>query len=264
MIKYPLYLVPFDFSEISESALKLSLDLAEANNGSVYLLNVVKNKKQKVIVRDKFRQLFDTLEESQKELIFSNVIIGNPFEDIGKVADVLRPSLVVMGTKGAKGMQKVFGSHVEKILQNSSSPILVTQGKKELAKIRNIVMPFSFTRESLQVSRFAGDMAKKFFARIHIVGSRNMHGVHEDQFDLNKRNIVKLLEDNDIPHVIVDLPREKSFEEELLDYASEVDADVIAAAYTSDKLMPRPSSFLREMIENEYSIPVLTVNADEL
>ncbi len=264
MIKYPLYLVPFDFSEISESALKLSLDLAEANSGSVYLLNVVKNKKQKVIVRDKFKKLLDGLHENRRALIFANAIIGTPFEDIGKVADVLRPSLVVMGTKGAKGLQKVFGSHVEKILQNSSSPILVTQGKKELEKIRNIVMPFTFTRESLQVSRFAGAMAKKFFARIHLVGSHDKFEIHEKQFALNKRNIIKLFEENEIPHVIVDLPQEKSFEEELIDYCAQVDADIIAAAYTSDKVMPRPSSFLREIIENEYSIPVMTVNADEL
>ncbi len=264
MIKYPLYLVPFDFSEISESALKLSIDLAEANEGSVYLLNVVKNKKQKVIVRDKFRKLLDAMGDAKSDLIFANVIIGNPFEDIGKVADVLRPSLVVMGTKGAKGLQKVFGSHVEKILQNSSSPILVTQGKKDLEKIRNIVMPFSFTRESLQVSRFAGNMAKKFFARIHLVGSHDKFEIHEKQFDLNKRNIIKMFEENEISHVIVDLPREKSFEKELIAYAAQIDADVIAAAYTSDKLMPRPSSFLREIIENEYNIPVMTVNADEL
>ena len=42
MSKTPLYLVPFDFSEVSDSALRLALDLAEANSGRVTMLHITK------------------------------------------------------------------------------------------------------------------------------------------------------------------------------------------------------------------------------
>ena len=44
MIKNPLYLVPFDFTAVAESALRLGLDLAIANDGCVVLLHVSKTK----------------------------------------------------------------------------------------------------------------------------------------------------------------------------------------------------------------------------
>ena len=56
MIKHPLYLVPFDFSEVSDSALRLAQDLAEANDGGVFLLHVVKKEKDKKDLRDKAKE----------------------------------------------------------------------------------------------------------------------------------------------------------------------------------------------------------------
>ena len=43
----PIYLIPFDFTPVSESAMRLGLDLAIANNGSVMLLHVVKKHSDK-------------------------------------------------------------------------------------------------------------------------------------------------------------------------------------------------------------------------
>ena len=76
------------------------------------------------------------------------------------MSDILRPSLIVSGTHGASGMQKIFGSHVEKINNNSATPLPLTRGDKHMDKVDTIVMPFSFAKESLQITSFAGSMAK--------------------------------------------------------------------------------------------------------
>lgn len=43
----PIYLIPFDFTPVSSSAMRLGLDLAIANNGSVMLLHVVNKQSEK-------------------------------------------------------------------------------------------------------------------------------------------------------------------------------------------------------------------------
>ena len=162
MSTQPLYLVPFDFTPVSESALRLAIDLAEANNGSVYLLHVVGKSSEREEARVKFREVVAGVKEKHQELVTTNVIVGDIFEDVGKAGDILKAALIVMGTHGAKGMQKIFGSHAVKMISNASSPFLITQGKKTVDKIKTIVMPFSFAKESIQIVTFASSIAKKF------------------------------------------------------------------------------------------------------
>ena len=56
MIKNPLYLVPFDFTSVAESALRLGLDLAIANDGCVVLLHVSKTKSDQIEARLRFKK----------------------------------------------------------------------------------------------------------------------------------------------------------------------------------------------------------------
>lgn len=264
MFKNPIYLVPFDFSEISESAMKLANDLAEANNGTTYLLHIVGRNSEKIEARKKLEAVVDGLSETEKARITSKVIVGDLFDDMGKAGDILKAALIVMGTHGAKGMQKVFGSNAIKMISSSSSPFLITQGKKEVDKIKTIVMPFSYAKDTIQITSFAGSIAKKFNAKIHLVGFHDKDQWMENKVQSNQIVVRKHLSERGIAHEIVNLPREESYEKELMDYASKVDADIIAAAYFKEGVMPSPNSFMQAMLENELNIPVLTVNAEEL
>ncbi|MDX2361357.1 MAG: universal stress protein [Crocinitomicaceae bacterium] len=263
MIHYPLYLVPFDFSEISNNALKLSLELAHVNNGSVFLMNVVKVKPDRSKAQMQLKKVIDDLSPADQKLITKRVLIGNIYEEIGKASEILRPSLVVMGTHGASGIQKIFGSHVEKIISNSATPLLITRGDKHMDKVKTIVMPFSFQKESIQITSFAANMAKKFGACIHLVGNHDNNELHEDGIATNQLVVERFMNENNIDFKMVDLPQEKDFYSELLDYAGSVHAEVIAATYSNGtKLVTNPH--MQRIIENIYRIPVLTVNAEEL
>jgi nucleotide-binding universal stress UspA family protein len=265
MQKTPLYLVPFDFSPISDNALELSLELARANDGTIFLLHVVKSKADKTKIRRQFENVLDKLSQEDRDRITTNSIVGNNiYEEVGRASDLLRPSLVVMGTHGAKGIQKIFGSHIEKMISNSSSPILVTRGEKKVENIKRIIMPFSYHRESLQITKFASAMAKKFDACMHLVGHHDNIDVHEEKIRTNQIVMERFMKENNVRFKIVDLPMDKAFDKELMDYAGEVQADVIAAAYSNDTFMHTTNSSMQDIIENIYKIPVLTVNAEEL
>lgn len=264
MFKHPLYLVPHDFSDISNSATRLALDLAEANNGSVYLLHVVSKDSDKIEARQLFKNLVTEMSPEDQKLLTTKVLVGDLYEDMGKAGDILKASLIVMGTHGATGMQKIFGSHAVKMISNSSTPFLITQGMKKVEKIDTIVMPFSFAKESIQITTFAATMAKNFKAKIHLVGYHDSDQWLEHKSQSNQLVVRRHLTDQGVEHEIVNLEGKGSYEEELLNYSKSVDADIIAAAYFKEGILPSPNSFIQMMIGNEEQIPVLTVNAAEL
>ena len=264
MFKHPLYLVPYDFSAVSESATRLALDLAEANDGSAYLLHIVGKDSEKIEARKKFAELLEAMTPEDRSRATTKVIVGDLFEDMGKAGDILKASLIVMGTHGAQGMQKFFGSNAVKMISNASTPFMITQGKKEVEKIKTIVMPFNFAKESIQITTFASAIAKKFKAKIHLIGFHDSDKWLANKMQSNQLVVRRHLSDAGIEHEIVNLPGQKSYQEELMNYAKLVDADLIAAAYFKEGFLPSPNSFIQMMIENDQQIPLLTVNSSEL
>ena len=71
-------------------------------------------------------------------------------------------------------------------------------------------------------------------------------------------------EENDIKYEIENIPVGSNYEQELINYAQEVDADLIAAGYYQEGIIKNPNSFIQSIIENELHLPLLTVNAEEL
>lgn len=264
MLKSPLYLIPYDFTSVSEGALRLGLDLAEANDGSVYLLHVVKKNSDKIQARTQFTEIFTGLTEAEQLITNTKVIVGDLYDDVGKAGDILKASLIVMGTHGAHGMQKVFGSHAVKMINSSSTPFLITQGKKTVDKIKTIVMPFSFAKESIQITTFAGAIAKKFKAKIHLVGWHDKDEWLEGKTKANQLVVRRAFKEMGVECELVNMAPSKEYDEQVIAYSKEVDADIIAAAYFNESIFPTPNSFIQGMIENEFEIPLLTVNSEEL
>jgi len=264
MNKNPLYLIPFDFTPVSESAVRIGLDLSIANNGSVILLHIVKNDHERLEARLKFNEYISTLSEADKKLTVGKAIIGDVYEDISKAGELLDASLIVMGTHGARGFQKIFGSHAVKMISHSSQPFLITQGKKSVDKIKVIVMPFSFEKKSIQIANFASKMAKKFNATIHLVGYHDNDEFLDQGTNKNEIIVKNYLSEQNVNFEIVTFDKGIDFEKELMAYASKIDADLMAAGYYKEGLITNPNSFIQEMIENELNIPLLTINAEGL
>lgn len=84
----------------------------------------------------------------------------------------LEARLVVMGTHGVKGMQKLFGSYAIKVVTSTSVPFLVVQETSPPEKISNIVVPIDLTKESLQIINPAAEIALTHGAKVHILAEK--------------------------------------------------------------------------------------------
>jgi nucleotide-binding universal stress UspA family protein len=260
----PIYLVPCDFSDKFESALRLGIDLAEYNKGSVMTIHIVSKKSEKIEAKQKLKKVLAELKDEERKLVEYRVLVGDIYDDIAKAAEVLNVALIVMGTHGAKGMQKLMGSHALKLVNSTSSPFMITQGNKYIDKMKNIVFPFSHEKESVQVASFTAGIAKQFGSKVHLLGYHDKDSLIESKMRSNLLLLKSYFTEQKIDFEIVDIDKTKDFEEELIQYAQKIDADLFAATFFSSSLIKGVSGFLQSLIENEYSIPVLTVNSEEL
>ena len=118
--------------------------------------------------------------------------------------------------------------------------------------------------ESIQITTFAARMAQKFKAKIHLVACHDKDSWIEHKIQSNQLVVRKHFASQNVEHEIINLPGIDSYEKELMVYSETVDADIIAAAYYKEGILPSPNSFIQVIIENDQQIPVLTVNSEEL
>lgn len=151
-------LVPCDFSDQTDQALTLALDIAHRSGGRVHLLHVV----EPPVVHDNLitssltfetTLLSDLGEQSRERFAKLTARHGDDKlitqTDFGPRVGVMMNyiptngiDLVVAGTKGASGLKEFFiGSNAEKIVRNASCPVIAVKKKETLASLRDIVFP---------------------------------------------------------------------------------------------------------------------------
>jgi len=260
----PIYLVPCDFSPKFKGALRLGIDLAEYNKGSVMLIHILSKKSDKAEAEHKMKKILDEIKDSERSLVDYRLLIGEIYEDIAKAAEILDAALIVMSTHGATGLQKIRGSHALRMVDSSSIPFMITQGEKYVDKMKNIVMPFCDQKESLQVAKFAATIARQFNSTVHLIGYLDKNETARSKAMSNHKLLVKFFVDQGIQIESHNIDAKDEYLKSLFEYAKQVDADLFAATFFNTTIFSGINGFIQTLIENEDDIPVLTVNAEEL
>lgn len=139
---YGRILIPTDGSESSFKAAEHSINLARIFGSKLIVLHVVDSKALagfKAEEREKALQHLRTLgSEAVKKVVkkarTENVEVeevirdGVPTETILDLADEAKVNLIVMGTRGLTGIQRILlGSTVERVIRWASCPVLVVR-----------------------------------------------------------------------------------------------------------------------------------------
>jgi nucleotide-binding universal stress UspA family protein len=137
MIALKLILVPTDFSETSEAALRYGVALARAFKAQLHLLHVAEHRSkaaenpiglaEETTQTAAHEQLVALLSERDiQELQPKRVMrIGRPYNEIVRYAKEHEMDLIVMGTHGREGVAHVLiGSVAEKVVRRAPCPVL--------------------------------------------------------------------------------------------------------------------------------------------
>ena len=259
------FIVPFDFTDVAESAIEHAMITAQVVGADVHLLHVVAKKDA---ISDAKVKLASTVEKalattSAKDVeIVSHVRVGNIFDDIAEFALEIVAELIFMGTHGAHGWQHITGSHALKVVTNSPTPFVIVQETRiNDSGYDDIIVPLDLHKETKQKLTLVANMAKYFNSRVHVVIPDET-----DEFLQHtvKANIIfanKLFGERNI-EVTTTLAPSKDFDKELVEHAVKVNADLIAIMniQKNQLLGVFGASHEQYMITNEAKIPVLVVN----
>jgi universal stress protein A len=140
-------LVPTDFSEHSDKAIRQAADIAEQNSAKIHLFHVVDRLQQCAVdycipiedleriqadseaeARRKMEEETRKILESRKVDITFDVVVGTPLEEILKEESRTKADLIVIGSHGRTGLKRVLiGSVAERVMRESSCPVLLVR-----------------------------------------------------------------------------------------------------------------------------------------
>ena len=257
-------LVPHDFSSVADCAVNHAAKLAKSFNGEVYLLHVVSKPKEVDAIQEKLNKIVADTDKAYGVNTHSIVRIGNIFEDIGDVASEIGAGYIVMGTHGAKGMQKIMGSHALKVISHSKVPFIIVQAKgpSDTDTYDDIVVPVDYSDVTKQKLSIAGNIALHFNSKIHIFAAKESDAFLQTKLDQELRFAKKYFTERSISYSIENAESTGGFKKQLVKYAGRINADMVAIVNTRvGALLPDFfGSEEQEVIANDAEIPVLITN----
>lgn len=256
-----LYIVPFDFSPVGEAAIKYALHIGQHVRAEIKVLHLAASRGDALKANQKIDAILAKFEKPAGVELTKMILEGSIFEDIGKISKKEGAQLVIMGTHGASGMQKLFGSHAMKVITSADCPFFIVQKGTPLKEIKNIVVPIDLTKESLQIVNIAGDMASIFGATVHVIAEKPNDDLRSQQMKNRISIVKKQYDDRSITCHIELMKGGGSYQKKILAYSAEKSIDLIAIAYHSESLLPQFDTFAQSLITNDQKLPCMVLNS---
>ena len=141
-------IVPWDFSQVAENAFQHAVNISKALNREILLLHVIHEERDRTSKNSLLEASVEKMGSEYGKKPHFEVVRGSIFRVIGEKAKDLKAEMIVMGTHGMKGAQKLFGSRALKVVVSSRIPFLVVQGKPVKEKFDTILLPIDFKGEN--------------------------------------------------------------------------------------------------------------------
>lgn len=260
-----LIIVPWDFTLVAESALAHAVKISRMVGNEICLLHIIESGISAAAEGQKKVLLRHVTEENSKKYnlqITSQVVKGSIFSAIADFANEKEATLVVMGTHGMKGMQKLTGSWALKVIVKSKVPFIVVQDPPtDQERYHNIVFPVDLRKENKEMIKMAIFMGKYFDSKIRFLVTKTTDKNLLKKTNININFAIKYLMQNNIEYEIHEVTR-GNFAQQTLDFALKINADLILVMTTknitvADYVLGASEQF---MIANSSKIPVCCVN----
>ena len=260
-----LILVPTDFTPVSDNALEHALSVAKTVGGEITLVHIVPKKSHIEEAKLKLNLLLDRLGDSNNGVKISPIVrVGTIFEDIGDLSEELGAELIVMGTHGMRGMQFITGSRALKVITSSTTPFVVVQESKiKESGYDDIIVPLDLSKETKQKLNLVAKMAKYFKSRVHLITPKETDEFLKNQLDRNLNYAKSFFTEQNITLTTkVADSKSGSFDEGIIDYAKEIDADLVCIMNLAANSLVGMlgNSYVQNILTNEAQVPVLIVN----
>ncbi len=255
-------LVPWDFTEVAENALQHAINISNVTGFGIKLINIIKKEKDEYSTKDQLNEITKILIDKYQKEITNIVKVGNLFSAINDYAEEIDAILIVMGTHGIVGIQKLIGSKALKVIEGSEVPYLVVQDSPKKQEYNNIVVPMDFRRESKEKLTWVNFIAKKFDSKVRLVAPKVSDASILEKTNANINFAKRFFEDRDVDYNITTLDGKGEFHDLVVEFAEEINSNMIVITTTKninlgDYIFGADE---QEIIANNSKIPVFCVN----
>lgn len=239
-------LVPTDFSDQAENALKVAAQLARKFDSEIYLLHMLElplqlidpvqgsnthNLPESIFFMKLAHQRFAKLMAKPylKDIkIKETVLFHQAFEGIKEVSEERKCDLIVMGSHGASGFKEMFiGSNTEKVVRSSTIPVLVIKKDQPDFKIEDFVFATDADEANRHTLNNAAEIAKKLSANLHLlfINTPNNFITSKEAYEMLERFTTG--SDVDVAKVKMHVYNDTSVEKGILNFARNMNAGLI-------------------------------------
>lgn len=239
-------LVPTDFSDQAENALKVAAQLARKFDSEIYLLHMLElplqlidpvqgsnthNLPESIFFMKLAHQRFAKLlaKPYLKDLkVKETVLFHQAFEGIREVSEERDCDLIVMGSHGASGFKEMFiGSNTEKVVRSSTIPVLVIKKDQPEFKVEDFVFATDADEANRHTLKHAAEFANKLSANLHLlfINTPNNFITSKEAYEMLERFITGTEVDGD--KIKLHVYNDTSIEKGILNFARNMDAGLI-------------------------------------
>ena len=265
-------LVPTDFSDVGDSAATHAAAIAKKGGDEVWLLHIITKdtlanlKKEKKGIEFLFEKMKILCEDYSKKygVVFKYQLKeGSIFTTIGEVASEIGATVMVLGTHGVVGVQKLVGAYALKVVESATIPVIIVQEKRPVnGEHKVIVSPIDRSVETKQKTLQTITIAKTLGAKVFLYRQKGYDDHLDAEIERNAKFVVRYLNEHKVTHEVINQDKvSKNFAKDFIAFSKSVSADLIIILTTADKgikdIMLGPEEQM--VINNEEQIPVMCV-----
>lgn len=270
-------IVPVDFSEYSEYALKTAAKLAKKNDAELLVLHMLEMSdiilsSSDALQNQKAAFFFKLAEQKFEEFLkkdYLNDVKVTPivkhfkvFSEVDDVAKKHNADLIVMGSHGTSGVMEFFvGSNTERVVRNAEIPVLVV--KNTISQINFDVVTFAcdFSEECINAYKNAMTMFSKTGSKVYFVYVNLPNDRFRSSQEMEKRvfNFFTQADGNIDKMEDVHYVSDYTVENGILNFSNKIGADLIAMPTHGKKgLAHFFEGSVGEDVANHATLPVIT------
>ena len=266
-------LVPTDFSDCSDNAMDVAKAIAHKSGAELFIIHLEEvvpevahvlhhtatedNPHHVGHARYQLQRRIDLLE---KEGLKAKAVFV-PTEGREAIEDYIKPysiDFVVMGSHGAKGIKAIIGSNTQKVIKNSSVPVLVVKRPNKNFSPKKILFASTFREDVSKRLREVVAFAKLWNAEVDLVFLNLLsHLIEENEA---KRLMAKQMDASPGINFTLNISETNDEEWGISKFARFVESDLIAVVYDTHTGFNRLfNSSVAEKLINHEEIPILVM-----
>jgi nucleotide-binding universal stress UspA family protein len=246
-------------TEVGQAAFEYALFLGSHVKAEILVVHFVESASKIPAFEGKLLDFVQKTTISPSVTVLQKVMVGNVFTSLSELVKTEHAQLIIMGTHGLKGLQKLTGSHAMKVITSCDIPFIVVQKDTKKIEIKNIVVPIDLSKESLQIINNAGDLARIFNATVHVIGEKQ----NDEGLSQQIKNRVLLIrnkyDEKGAKCEVHLLQSGGSYSKKIIQYVNDNAINLIALAYHTERLLPQFDTFAQSLITNEAQLPCMII-----